>query len=56
MCYIIWGYSSIHEPAGILPTPFKGTGSVSVQNCLPRPIPFCTLPETRQGLKTCDNP
>ena len=42
--------------AGIPPTQLGGTGSARVWEYLPWPIPLCTLPKTRTGFLTCDNP
>ena len=44
------------KPVGNPPTLIGGTGSVRVQEWLPRPVPHRTLPKTPTGFKTHDNP
>jgi len=44
------------KPTGNLPTPAEGTGMARVRKTEPVPLPQHTLPATRTGSKTLDNP
>ena len=44
------------EPLKNPSTRAQGTGMVRVKKSQPTPVPLCTLPKTRTGLKTLDDP
>ena len=44
------------KPTGNPPTRLGGMGLVRVRKSQPGPIPLCTLPKTRMGSETHDNP
>ena len=46
----------LRKPAGIPPTLLQGTGLRRVHDIQPGPVPSCTLPKTRAGSETPDNP